>query len=182
MGTIDESAIDRMSLVSSISERILEKNNTTLENSPYFIWLLRDFYLDLKHEGKSISSKQYLELSLKTQSNEKNEKIKKRNEIRESILKIFPNRNCFALVRPINEEKKMQDMANCTVKDFREEFIKQTRELLNDIIKNINIKMIKSLEITGKCKFNIKNSLYKINRKLCRIHQQWNSTRYKRLL
>lgn len=61
IGHIDESALENLSLVIKLSENICIKKSNDLENSisdffPTFLWVLRDFSLDLK----DLSSKDYL--------------------------------------------------------------------------------------------------------------------------
>ena len=60
MGGIDEAALDRLSLVTEMSKHIAvqadSSENTNQEElgkfSPSFIWLLRDFYLNLEEDGR----------------------------------------------------------------------------------------------------------------------------------
>ena len=89
MGVIDESAIDRLFLVSELSKRILiEKNQVENENVtgkdgkdtkrhndnsnklaryfPRILFCLRDFVLSLEHNGKPITPDVYLENALES--------------------------------------------------------------------------------------------------------------------
>lgn len=64
MGNIDESALQTLSLVLNLVENIDSDNYS---NRPSFIWVVRDFSLQLVDDkGRSITSKEYLELALST--------------------------------------------------------------------------------------------------------------------
>ena len=74
VGTIDESALNSLSLVINLSKKIQLKNRVETPEDidelakyvPTFLWVLRDFTLKLvDQEGNRISSRQYLENALK---------------------------------------------------------------------------------------------------------------------
>ena len=74
MGTIDENALQNLSLIVNLSKQ-LEVSGQKAEDAdpdqvskyfPSFLWVVRDFALKLQDEYKNeISSKQYLENALK---------------------------------------------------------------------------------------------------------------------
>ena len=74
MGTIDENALQNLSLIVNLSKQ-LEVSGQKAEDAdpdqvsqyfPSFLWVVRDFALRLEDENQnSISSKQYLENALK---------------------------------------------------------------------------------------------------------------------
>ena len=72
MGGIDEAALDNLALVTEMTKHIRVKAATSSSSaaqdlaqfSPAFVWLLRDFYLDLSEDGRQISPKEYLEIAL----------------------------------------------------------------------------------------------------------------------
>lgn len=73
---------------------------------PSFLWLLRDFALRLvDKENNPISAKEYLENALHSAS-----KDASKNEIRESILQVFTNRDCLTLPRPVEDEDDLQNL------------------------------------------------------------------------
>ena len=72
MGTIDETALDRLSLVAELSNSIKMQQGDQEEDVhslvrffPKFMWLVRDFSLKLEVEGNPITSKDYLENALR---------------------------------------------------------------------------------------------------------------------
>ena len=99
-----------------------------------FLWLVRDFSLKLVSNGHEISPKEYLENSLQPLDVRVRrlsprvtgplallhgwlgrpgrqgdpDRVKDRNLIRSSITQYFPDRLCFTLKRPVNDEKQLQ--------------------------------------------------------------------------
>ncbi|KNA17107.1 hypothetical protein SOVF_083190 [Spinacia oleracea] len=127
MGGIDEAALDRLSLVTEMTKHIRVRasgGNTSASElgqfSPIFIWLLRDFYLDLTEDNRKITPRDYLELALRPQGGAKD--VSAKNEIRESIRALFPDRECFTLVRPLNNESQLQRMDQISMDRLRPEF------------------------------------------------------------
>ncbi|PKA50185.1 hypothetical protein AXF42_Ash020130 [Apostasia shenzhenica] len=128
MGGIDEASLDRLSLVTQVTKHIRVRASggraTTSELgqfTPVFIWLLRDFYLDLVEENRRITPRDYLELALRpVQGGGKD--VSSKNEIRESIRALFPDRECFALVRPLNDESDLQRLDQIPLNRLRPEF------------------------------------------------------------
>ncbi|GAB2298633.1 hypothetical protein Dimus_032703 [Dionaea muscipula] len=128
MGGIDEAALDRLSLVTEMTKHIRvrasEGRSTASELgqfSPIFVWLLRDFYLDLAEDNRRITPRDYLELALRpVQGSGKD--ISSKNEIRESIRALFPDRECFTLVRPLNSERELQRLDQIPLDKLRPEF------------------------------------------------------------
>ncbi|XP_022926605.1 guanylate-binding protein 3-like [Cucurbita moschata] len=128
MGGIDEAALDRLSLVTQMAKHIRVRaaggRTTSAELgqfSPIFVWLLRDFYLDLVEDNRRITPRDYLELALRpVQGSGKD--IAAKNEIRDSIRALFPDRDCFTLVRPLNNENDLQRLDQISLNKLRPEF------------------------------------------------------------
>uniref|UniRef100_A0A0A0KI62 GB1/RHD3-type G domain-containing protein n=1 Tax=Cucumis sativus TaxID=3659 RepID=A0A0A0KI62_CUCSA len=128
MGGIDEAALDRLSLVTQMTKHIRVRaaggRTTSAELgqfSPIFVWLLRDFYLDLVEDNRRITPRDYLELALRpVQGSGKD--IAAKNEIRDSIRALFPDRDCFTLVRPLNNENDLQRLDQISLDKLRPEF------------------------------------------------------------
>jgi hypothetical protein len=68
VGSIDENALQTLSLVLNLVNNIDQDN---LSNRPQFIWVVRDFSLQLiDDKGKTITPQQYLEMALTTNTKE----------------------------------------------------------------------------------------------------------------
>ncbi|WCJ27102.1 Guanylate-binding family protein [Euphorbia peplus] len=128
MGGIDEASLDRLSLVTQMTKHIKVRasggRSTASELgqfSPIFVWLLRDFYLDLVEDNKRITPRDYLEIALRPVEGGGRD-IAAKNEIRDSIRALFPDRECFTLVRPLNNENDLHRMEQIAMDKLRPEF------------------------------------------------------------
>ncbi|KAG6549388.1 hypothetical protein Mapa_009107 [Marchantia paleacea] len=128
MGGIEEAAIDRLSLVTEMTKLIrvrASQGQTSAAElgqfSPLFLWLLRDFYLDLTESGRRITPRDYLESALQPVGGS-GKAVAAKNEIRESIRALFPDRDCFTLVRPLNDEHDLQRLDQIPMDRMRSEF------------------------------------------------------------
>jgi len=137
MGGIDEAALDRLSLVTEMSKHIaIKAENSEEENkkelgqfSPSFIWLLRDFYLDLEEDGQQVTARDYLEMALRNHVGS-GPGVESKNMIRDSIRALFPERECVTLVRPCNDEKMLQKLNTVDMGDLRPEFTEGLEHLI----------------------------------------------------
>ena len=159
-GTIDENALNNLSLIVNLSKSLKLTNNTfnkyyineVEEMSKYFpslLWLLRDFALKLEDsEGNVITAKQYLENALIEQKGN-TETIEEKNTVRRLIKAYFPERDCFPMVRPVENENDLQNLQYLPDDKIRQEFLTQSETLRNKIFmktkpKNFNGKILSS--------------------------------------
>ncbi|TYJ30667.1 hypothetical protein E1A91_A06G146300v1 [Gossypium mustelinum] len=155
MGGIDEAALDRLSLVTQMTKHIRVKagGRTTSASelgqfSPIFVWLLRDFYLDLVEDNRKITPRDYLELALRpVQGSGKD--IAAKNEIRDSIRALFPDRECFALVRPLNNENDLQRLDQISLDKLRPEFRAGLDALTKFVFERTRPKQVGGTVLTG---------------------------------
>ncbi|KAL5213276.1 hypothetical protein ABZP36_024123 [Zizania latifolia] len=155
MGGIDEAALDRLSLVTEMTKHISVRANggksTASELgqfSPVFIWLLRDFYLDLVENDRKITPRDYLEIALRPLEG-RGKDITPKNEIRESIRALFPDRECFTLVRPLNNENELQRLDQIPIEKLRPEFQAGLDELTRFILERTRPKQVAGTVMTG---------------------------------
>lgn len=47
----------------------------------------------------------------------------RKNSIRKELTSFFRERDCFTLIRPVDDEARLQDMANARDSDLRPKFI-----------------------------------------------------------
>ncbi|XP_043935334.1 guanylate-binding protein 2-like [Protopterus annectens] len=70
MGTIDQTAVERLHYITELSERIKIKTNSEDDSSdfsrffPAFVWTVRDFTLQLEIDGQPVTEDQYLDNAL----------------------------------------------------------------------------------------------------------------------
>jgi len=96
------------------------------------MWLVRDFSLQLEVDGQSITSNQYLERALQPGIGV-DKRTRDKNIIRKCITDFFSDRECCTLKRPINDETKLQHLENVPVSEFRPEYMREVRELIDGI-------------------------------------------------
>lgn len=158
-GTIDESSINTLGFIINLSKYLkinyddnsnnCNKNNNIDNNLleeyfPDFLWLLRDFTLKLvDKEGNNISSSQYLETALNQETS------KDKAQIRKSIKGYFTKRDCYSLIRPVEDERDLQNLENLDENMFRNEFIQQCNALRKRIFSNLTPKKINNKLLTG---------------------------------
>ncbi|CAM8918547.1 unnamed protein product [Rhodiola kirilowii] len=155
MGGIDEAALDRLSLVTQMTKHIrvrASSGKTTPSElgqfSPIFVWLLRDFYLDLVEDDRRITPRDYLELALRpVQGSGKD--IASKNEIRDSIRALFPDRECFTLVRPLNNENDLQRLDQIALDKMRPEFKAGLDALTKFVFERTRPKQVGGTVLTG---------------------------------
>ncbi|CAN6231439.1 unnamed protein product [Urochloa humidicola] len=116
--------------------------------SPIFIWLLRDFYLDLVENERKITPRDYLEIALRPLEG-RGKDISSKNEIRESIRSLFPDRECFTLVRPLNNENELQRLDQIPLEKLRPEFQAGLDELTRFIFERTRPKQVAGTIMTG---------------------------------
>ncbi|KAJ6707110.1 GUANYLATE BINDING PROTEIN [Salix viminalis] len=155
MGGIDEAALDRLSLVTQMTKHIRVRASGGRSSaselgqfSPIFVWLLRDFYLDLVEDNKRITPRDYLELALRpVQGSGKD--IAAKNEIRDSIRALFPDRECFPLVRPLNNENDLQRLDQISLDKLRPEFRAGLDALTKFVFERTRPKQVGATVMTG---------------------------------
>nr|CAD1839225.1 unnamed protein product [Ananas comosus var. bracteatus] len=155
MGGIDEAALDRLSLVTEMTKHIRVKaaggRSTTSEIgqfSPVFVWLLRDFYLDLAEDNRKITPRDYLELALRPIQG-RGKDVSSKNEIRESIRALFPDRDCFTLVRPLNNENELRHLDQIPLESLRPEFRAGLDALTKFVFERTRPKQVGATVMTG---------------------------------
>ncbi|KAI8463245.1 MAG: GBP-domain-containing protein [Monoraphidium minutum] len=162
MGPIDEAAIDRLGLVTEITKHIrvraseggagegaLPVDGSELGAfTPTFLWLLRDFYFDLSDEGRQVSAREYLEAALSPQDGS-SAAILAKNNIRASIKGLFPDRDCFTLVRPATDEAALRRLDEADPASLRPQFVEGVSRLTSMLFSRAAPKRIGSQIING---------------------------------
>lgn len=154
MGNIDESALDRLSLVAELAKFIKLQANGDQDGYqlqaffPAFLWLVRDFSLELMVQGEAITTDDYLEQALQPVKGDP-KRVGGKNQIRECIKNFFPNRSCFTLKRPVEDEQQLQNLAHTSISDFRPEYLEQVRTLIKKIYHGVKPKKLFGNTLNG---------------------------------
>ncbi|CAK55991.1 unnamed protein product (macronuclear) [Paramecium tetraurelia] len=146
LGHIDEQSIENLSLVIKLSENVSvgSEDKSLSQFFPTFLWVLRDFSLDLK--GRSPS--EYLEFALQDQSNPGPDGERK-NLIRRKIREYFKFRDCICMVRPIQDERRLARVEEEDWNALRPEFISAVQDFERRVSKNIPPKQINGTTLTA---------------------------------
>ena len=159
-GTIDSSAIDKLSLVVNLTKQIhirstVDGKETDVKELqqyvPSFMWVVRDFTLQLKKmgaNGRSLTSRDYLDHALKDQKGMSKDVFKK-NTVRRMLRSVFPEKDCVTLVRPIAEEEKLKDLSSVPWDELRDEFKSGITRLRDKIFSNLQPKKLFGKPLTG---------------------------------
>mmetsp|Transcript_2311 Transcript_2311/g.4499 ORF Transcript_2311/g.4499 Transcript_2311/m.4499 type:complete len:674 (-) Transcript_2311:1577-3598(-) len=137
VGVIDESALDRLYMVGKLAQKISKNHKIAFS----LLWLLRDFSLSL--EQYSNNANDYFEDALEDKKKRKN------NEQRQEIRRIFRNRQCRTLVRPILEESKLQSLSSLPREELRPEFVEQLDGVISLIREKTNVKRMQGQALNG---------------------------------
>ena len=155
-GAIDELSLNTLSFILNLSKHIKIKNINKEDNEeefgeyfPSFLWLLRDFSLKLEDKnGNVITQKQYLESALEN-VNGTSDIIEEKNRVRNLIKTYFPEKDCFVMVRPVENEEDLQNLENIPDDKLRSEFIEQAKIFRDKVKKKIKPKTFKKKLLTG---------------------------------
>ncbi|XP_078393380.1 guanylate-binding protein 1-like [Cetorhinus maximus] len=130
-GTINQHAMNDLHFVTELAKRIQVKSHSAgseeqnfVQFFPDFVWMLRDFTLDLKINGSVVTADQYLENSLRLRK-EETERDRSYNALRRCIREYFPSRRCFGMVSPASREdlRRLQELPDDQLdRDFVREF------------------------------------------------------------
>ena len=172
LGSIDEDAISNLSFVANLTQMIHvnSKKNKNANNEmggddeeeeeeddidelasffPSFLWIVRDFALELHDEdGNEMSSKEYLERSLE-QNDGFDEAEAERNHVRACLTSFFQKRDCTTLVRPLEDEQKLQTIDNENFDSLRPEFKKGMEDMRKRLLSTLPKKTVRGKSLTG---------------------------------
>lgn len=150
LGSIDENAISQLSFVAQLSQHIGDEDIDRF--MPSFTWVLRDFALELVDErGEPITPDEYLENALRPQRGYE-ASVLERNRLRHMLTSFFPKRRCHPLVRPLSDEKKLQQIDDVDYGSLRGEFRRGIEELKEALFapENVTVKTINGAPLRGK--------------------------------
>lgn len=153
-GNIDENAINSLSFILNLSKSIkLSQDSSNPEDLakyfPSLLWLLRDFSLKLEDsEGNTITAKQYLESALTLQKGS-SQVVEEKNKVRKMITTYFSERDCFSMVRPVENEIDLQNLQTIDNSQIRPEFLDQAETLRNKVMKKVKPKSFNGRVLSG---------------------------------
>jgi hypothetical protein len=126
-----------------------EQEKALGEVFPPFMWLLRDFVVDLEHQGKPITPDQYLEQALSNRPGA-SRRAGERNEIRGSLRNLFSRRKCCTLVRPALDEEQVRHAADLAPEQLRPEFREQLGTIREGLLTAVKPKTMFGQSVNGR--------------------------------
>ena len=167
VGSIDENALQQLSLVINLTKHIQIKAGGVKEDTdpeeyaqyfPSFMWVVRDFTLQLVDaDSEPITSKEYLEKALGGQKGF-SESVEQKNRIRRLLKSFFKERDCCTMIRPTTKEEDLQNLADMDLESLRPEFVEQVHTLRRKVINRIRPKSINGRKLNGLMLFNLAQS------------------------
>jgi len=159
LGSIDENAIGSLSFIANLTQHIRISSKTGISSEeealqlhqffPAFLWVIRDFALDLVDEdGEQLTANEYLEKSLGMQAGF-DKATSERNRIRHMLTSFFQERRLVTLVRPINDEQALQRVDNVPYRNLRPEFRESMEFLKKQIFEQIKPKSMNGRDLNG---------------------------------
>ena len=156
VGSIDETALQNLSLVVNLTKHIHIKSQQHEVDSadyamyfPSFLWVVRDFALKLvDSEGEIITPKEYLEKALQPQKGF-SDSVEDKNRIRRLLKEFFKDRDCCTLIRPTIKEDQLQRLEEMEFDDLRLEFVEQVVQLRKKILGKLKIKNLNNKPLNG---------------------------------
>lgn len=71
------------------------------------------------------------------------------NSIRNTLLKLFPNRDCFTLPRPLDSEAQLKQLEDLNLSRLKDTFQEQLENLKKGILENPTVKTLNGQVLTG---------------------------------
>ncbi|XP_015730008.1 guanylate-binding protein 4-like [Coturnix japonica] len=128
IGTIDQKALENLELVTELSEMIRVRDGNKDGNDsvgredeaedcefvrffPGFVWVVRDFTLELRLGERPITEDEYLEQALELKHGH-GRKVQNYNSTRLCLRNYFPTKKCFVLPSPLGtgEQRRMEEL------------------------------------------------------------------------
>jgi len=154
IGPVTDKAFQDISLISKIHKYIdareAENKEPITDFSsflPYFIWVLRDFSLNLN--GKT--PVEYLTSCLMTEEGAATEL----NETKITLDSYFKDRECHCLVKPLNDENQVKEIAQVPIKKMKPLFTAGINTLKEKLSTHIKPKTVKDKTLTGTMLMNL---------------------------
>lgn len=122
VGRIDDSALSTLSVVTRVTAEMRTEDTNEL---PGFLWVLRDFALQLTTtNGSSTDADTYMEEQLAGD----------KNDARTHLRTFFPDRGCATLIRPVVDETNLQSLNRLGDHELRPEFLEAALQLRTRIL------------------------------------------------
>nr|XP_031321400.1 guanylate-binding protein 4-like [Camelus dromedarius]XP_031321401.1 guanylate-binding protein 4-like [Camelus dromedarius] len=151
MSTINHQALEQLHYVTELTNLIRTKSPCSSDDGedsadfvsffPDFVWIVRDFMLELEFDGHPITEDEYLENALRLIPG-KDPQIQNSNMPREMIRSFFPKRKCFVFDRPVTSRKLLVHMEDVPDNQLDESFQMQCKDFCSYIFTHAKSKTV----------------------------------------
>ena len=151
MGSIDETAISNLSVAAELSNHIAvfgkrNKDEALASITPHFLWLLRDFVLEMREGNREITEAEYLQSRLDSFSRSNHERNRR---VRDALTKFFRQRDLITMVRPVEDEEKLVKLDRLGMSDFRKPFREKAEVLKRKVFFECPVKEMNGKFVSG---------------------------------
>nr|XP_010950274.1 guanylate-binding protein 6-like [Camelus bactrianus] len=159
MSTINHQALEQLHYVTELTNLIRTKSPCSSDDGedsadfvsffPDFVWIVRDFMLELEFDGHPITEDEYLENALRLIPG-KDPQVQHSNMPREKIRSFFPKRKCFVFDRPVTSRKLLVHMEDVPDDQLDESFQMQCKDFCSYIFTHAKSKTLgEGVTVTG---------------------------------
>ncbi|XP_052535285.1 guanylate-binding protein 1-like isoform X3 [Tympanuchus pallidicinctus] len=157
IGTIDQKALEYLELVTQLSELIQVRDRDKDGNNgaeredeaedhefmrffPSFVWVVRDFTLELRVDERPISEDEYLKQALELKHGY-GRKVQQYNATRQCLHNYFPTRKCFVLPSPLGTEEhgRMEELPEAALAP---RFLQQAAKFCDYVLSSSRLKTL----------------------------------------
>ncbi|XP_052535286.1 guanylate-binding protein 1-like [Tympanuchus pallidicinctus] len=157
IGTIDQKALEYLELVTQLSELIQVRDRDKDGNNgaeredeaedhefmrffPSFVWVVRDFTLELRVDERPISEDEYLQQVLELKHGY-GRKVQQYNATRQCLHNYFPTRKCFVLPSPLGteEHRRMEELPEAALAP---RFLQQAAKFCDYVLSSSRLKTL----------------------------------------
>ncbi|XP_051555413.1 guanylate-binding protein 1-like [Myxocyprinus asiaticus] len=159
-GTIDNNSLEQLHYVTELAEQIKIRSPSKAADEededshfvrffPSFVWVVRDFTLDLEIDGRRVSADEYLNFALQLKKGV-NKKTSDYNLPRQCIRNYFPTRKCFVFPSPTSSDK-MKCLESLQEEDLVPDFLEVTHHFCHHMFVESAVKTLKGgHRVTGR--------------------------------
>jgi len=158
-GVVNNDAIASLSFVANMSRHIQARSgdessspDELAELFPSFVWVLRDFHLQLvDSDGETLSASDYMDQRLADDGALDRDSLR-RNRVRAAIRTFFRRRECHTLMVPVEEEADLQRLEELGDAELRPGFVEGRDDLVRRLLTPPTMapKLLRGVRVTGR--------------------------------
>ncbi|KAK3603837.1 hypothetical protein CHS0354_042844 [Potamilus streckersoni] len=155
LSTLQQDALEKLHYVTQLTDLIKVRTGQELEDGtefvkffPSFIWVLRDFTLELEKDGKEITSDEYLMDALKLKRGT-GKRVNDYNLPRECISNFFREKRCFVFSRPVQKRELFSRLETVPDSQLDVDFVKQAQHFSDYICTSSRPKSVMGRQLNG---------------------------------